>query len=357
VIAESDGSTLEQARYNAYGENLAGSNLQGLLGFNGEARERALGWYLLGRGYRAYNPVLMRFHSPDELYPEAAGINPYSYCGGNPVNWRDPSGHVGERYSMELPYIPPTPAPKPKKDWRSWLGVALGAVFVVVSLIFLPPVGFTLAFAAGATSLGLDIASTAASAVAAANGDETANNWAFWLGIASAVSTLGIMAMSRFMTVKTVTSEVATRSVATQTDDVIGSITKNIDLTQPRSIFGPTSNLPSRRFNNYVRKFTTGNGKTKFSELDSLDSIPLTGDRNNIRNPIFKPDKNPAPRTVQANELITEGATTLTVTPPSPTLAEWTPAAGMAGWGRRVVDGIVQYESGMFLPDYRPPGI
>ncbi|TCP69980.1 RHS repeat-associated protein [Pseudomonas putida] len=357
VIAESDGSTLEQARYNAYGENLTDSNLQGLLGFNGEARERALGWYLLGRGYRAYNPVLMRFHSPDELYPEAAGINPYSYCGGNPVNWRDPSGHVGERYSMELPYIPPTPAPKPKKDWRSWLGVALGAVFVVVSLIFLPPVGFTLAFAAGASSLGLDIASTAASAVAAANGDETANNWAFWLGIASAVSTLGIMAMSRFMTVKTATSEVATRSVATQTDDVVGSVTKNIDLTQPRSIFGPTSNLPSRRFNNYVRKFTTGNGQTKFSELDSLDSIPLTGDRNNIRNPIFKPDKNAAPRIVAANEVITEGATTLTVTPPSPTLAEWTPAAGIAGWGRRVVDGIVKYESGMFLPDYRPPGI
>ncbi|HDS0917013.1 TPA: hypothetical protein QEM85_001171 [Pseudomonas putida] len=145
--------------------------------------------------------------------------------------------------------------------------------------------------------------------------------------------------------------------MATQTDDVVGSVTKNIDLTQPRSIFGPTSNLPSRRFNNYVRKFTTGNGQTKFSELDSLDSIPLTGDRNNIRNPIFKPDKNAAPRIVAANEVITEGATTLTVTPPSPTLAEWTPAAGIAGWGRRVVDGIVKYESGMFLPDYRPPGI
>lgn len=56
MIGESDGSTLTQARYNAYGETLADSNLQGMLGFNGEARERALGWYLLGRGYRAYNP-------------------------------------------------------------------------------------------------------------------------------------------------------------------------------------------------------------------------------------------------------------------------------------------------------------
>lgn len=277
VIGESDGSTLEQAHYNAYGETLADSNLQGLLGFNGEARERALGWYLLGRGYRAYNPVLMRFHSPDELYPEDAGINPYSYCGGNPVNWRDPSGHVGERYSVELPFIPPTPAPKPKSDWRSWLGVALGAIFAVVSLIFLPPVGLTLAFAAGATSLGLDVASTAASAVAAANGDETANNWSFWLGIASAVSTLGVIAMSRFMSVKNVANELGTRSAdaATSTDDLISSASKGVNTTQPRSIATATSTsgLPAPRVKNeYIGKIIVGSGDARYSDVFALEN-------------------------------------------------------------------------------------
>ncbi|KPM66261.1 hypothetical protein HB4184_03630 [Pseudomonas putida] len=356
VIGESDGSTLTQARYNAYGETLADSNLQGMLGFNGEARERALGWYLLGRGYRAYNPVLMRFHSPDELSPEDAGINPYSYCGGNPSNWRDPSGHKGERYSVELPYIPPTPAPKPKKDWRSWLGVALGVVFAVVSLIMLPPVGFTFAFALGVGSLALDVASTAASAVAVANNDETANNWAFWLGIASAVSTLTVIVASRFMAAKT-TSNVVTRSVGTQTDDVIGAISNGGNLTQTRSIFGPASNLPSRRFNNYVRKFTTGNGKAKFSELDSLDSIPLRNEGEIVRNPIYKADKNAAPTIFEANIVTTEGPTTTIFTPASPTTTDFTPAAGIKGWGRRIVNGKVSYTENVFQPDFRPPGL
>ncbi|MDH0045642.1 RHS repeat-associated core domain-containing protein [Pseudomonas juntendi] len=128
----------------------------GLLGFNGEAREHALGWSLLGRGYRAYNPGLMRFHSPDLAAPEVAGINPYVYCGGNPVNWHDPSGHYGMRHSMEQPYIPPKPV-KPIADWRSWLGLAMSAAFAVVSFLLLPPVGLTMHFALGAGSLLIDL--------------------------------------------------------------------------------------------------------------------------------------------------------------------------------------------------------
>lgn len=106
------------------------------------------------------------------------------------------SGHYGMRHSTEAPYVPPKPL-KPKADWRSWLGVALGAVFAVVSFMILPPVGLTMAFALGAASLAVDVAATAVSVGALVTGSMAANDWAFWLGIASALSTLGIMGYSR----------------------------------------------------------------------------------------------------------------------------------------------------------------
>jgi RHS repeat-associated protein len=63
------------------------------LGFNGELKEQPTGWYHLGNGHRVYNPVLMRFHSPDRLSPfDKGGLNSYAYCGGSPVIRVDPSG-------------------------------------------------------------------------------------------------------------------------------------------------------------------------------------------------------------------------------------------------------------------------
>lgn len=65
------------------------------LGFNGELCEPLTGHYLLGNGYRAYNPILMRFNSPDSLSPFAeGGINAYTYCQGDPLNKLDPTGHI-----------------------------------------------------------------------------------------------------------------------------------------------------------------------------------------------------------------------------------------------------------------------
>ena len=223
VIAQSSATHLHPVQYSAYGESVEDSDLQCLLGFNGEAREHALGWYLLGRGYRAYNPGLMRFHSPDSMAPEQAGINPYVYCGGNPVNWRDPSGHMGERNSVEYPYVPPRPVKKPKADWKSWLGVAMGAVFAVIGLIMLPPLGMTVAFAMGVTSLALDVASTAVGAAALATGKEGLGNAAFWLGIGSALSTLGVIGYSRFATKTAIQGGKQGVSKATQTGRLAGT--------------------------------------------------------------------------------------------------------------------------------------
>ncbi|HWT68379.1 MAG TPA: RHS repeat-associated core domain-containing protein [Pseudomonas sp.] len=79
--------------YSAYGHRSAASGLTSLLGFNGERRDAITGRYLLGNGYRAFSPVLMRFYSPDKLSPfDKGGINTYCYCSGDPVNRRDPTG-------------------------------------------------------------------------------------------------------------------------------------------------------------------------------------------------------------------------------------------------------------------------
>ncbi|WP_226503269.1 RHS repeat-associated core domain-containing protein [Pseudomonas sp. MWU16-30317] len=63
--------------------------------FNGEWLEPTLGQYLLGQGYRTFNPQLMRFTSPDSFSPfDAGGLNAYVYCLGDPVNRVDPTGHI-----------------------------------------------------------------------------------------------------------------------------------------------------------------------------------------------------------------------------------------------------------------------
>ncbi|WP_082557684.1 MULTISPECIES: RHS repeat-associated core domain-containing protein [unclassified Pseudomonas] len=81
--------------YSPYGHRPAENGLLSLLGFNGERRNPVTGHYLLGNGYRAFNPVLMRFNSPDSLSPfREGGVNPYAYCQGAPVNQTDPTGHA-----------------------------------------------------------------------------------------------------------------------------------------------------------------------------------------------------------------------------------------------------------------------
>ncbi|WP_318491083.1 RHS repeat-associated core domain-containing protein [Photobacterium leiognathi] len=64
------------------------------VGFNGEWRDTVTGGYHLGQGYRMYHPRLMRFHAYDSLSPFGrGGPHGYTYCLGDPINQRDPSGH------------------------------------------------------------------------------------------------------------------------------------------------------------------------------------------------------------------------------------------------------------------------
>ncbi|WP_433737501.1 RHS repeat-associated core domain-containing protein [Pseudomonas putida] len=81
--------------YTPYGHRPLGNGLLSLLGFNGERPDPVTGWYLLGNGYRPFNPVLMRFNSPDSWSPfGAGGLNSHGYCVGDPINRQDPNGHT-----------------------------------------------------------------------------------------------------------------------------------------------------------------------------------------------------------------------------------------------------------------------
>jgi len=86
---------VQSIAYSPYGNRTDEGGLLSLLAFNGERPDPVTGCYLLGNGYRAFNPVLMRFTSPDSLSPFGkGGLNSYAYCTGDPVNKSDPSGHM-----------------------------------------------------------------------------------------------------------------------------------------------------------------------------------------------------------------------------------------------------------------------
>jgi RHS repeat-associated protein len=66
-----------------------------IFGFAGGHQDPIAGGYLLGNGYRMYIPALMRFSSGDSVSPfGGGGINSYAYCGADPINHIDPSGHI-----------------------------------------------------------------------------------------------------------------------------------------------------------------------------------------------------------------------------------------------------------------------
>ena len=95
VLRSVDVNAPEASAYTPYGHRSGRDEFTSLLAFNGEWRDALTGHYLLGNGYRAFNPVLMRFNSPDSFSPFGkGGVNGYAYCQGDPINNSDPTGHM-----------------------------------------------------------------------------------------------------------------------------------------------------------------------------------------------------------------------------------------------------------------------
>lgn len=95
IMHAHDGVKKEHHTYTVFGHSGTLLPKRTLQGFNGEPIDHLLSTYHLGQGYRTYSPGLMRFQSPDSLSPFGkGGVNYYAYCGGDPVNYTDPTGHV-----------------------------------------------------------------------------------------------------------------------------------------------------------------------------------------------------------------------------------------------------------------------
>ncbi|EJL88515.1 RHS repeat-associated core domain protein containing protein [Herbaspirillum sp. CF444] len=136
------------------------------VGYNGQRQDPLSGTYHLGNGYRAYNPVLMRFNCPDSWSPfGAGGINPYAYCAGDPINQADPSGHMST---------------------GQWIGLGLGLVAGIALSIAtegaaLPAVLSLAATVTGDAAIGA-VAESVAEAVDGQRVDWVSVGWAAGLG-------------------------------------------------------------------------------------------------------------------------------------------------------------------------------
>ena len=151
----------EEVQLHGWSPYGSGDAVNLLTGFNGERIDPLSGCYSLGNGYRAYNPVLMRFHCPDSLSPfDAGGINPYAYCAGDPINFTDPTGHM---------------------SWMGGLGIGLGILGLLGAAV-------TAGLSVTATSIALALTTTLETGAAVS----TANAVTAAIGSASAMAlTLG----------------------------------------------------------------------------------------------------------------------------------------------------------------------
>lgn len=99
VVTNSSGSPIELMEFKPYGEfarheKYGGSQNVSWEAFTGKPLDNETG--LMYFGARYYSPFLGRFLTPDTVVQspmDPQTFNRYSYCGNNPVNRVDPSGH------------------------------------------------------------------------------------------------------------------------------------------------------------------------------------------------------------------------------------------------------------------------
>ena len=104
AVRGSDGALYEASQYDAFGKRSSLTEAdtvplpEGIAlrsGFSGkEDQKPEFGAEYMDFGARQYSSMQRRWMTPDPLSEKYYGISPYTYCGGDPVNFIDPDGCV-----------------------------------------------------------------------------------------------------------------------------------------------------------------------------------------------------------------------------------------------------------------------
>ena len=144
-ILDKSGTPMAEYAYDAWGKctlvrEMSGSGIGGINPFRyrGYYYDAETGLYYLKARY--YDPETGRFISPDDisyLDPETiGGLNLYAYCGNDPVNRYDPTGHFWD-YIFDAVFLvwSIVDVIKNPTDWKNWVALGIDVVFAVIPFV------------------------------------------------------------------------------------------------------------------------------------------------------------------------------------------------------------------------------